>query len=324
MRAIVITESGGPEVLAVREVPTPEPGPGQIRVRVTASALNRADVLQRMGAYPAPPDAPSDIPGLEFAGAVDAVGTGASAWQTGDRVFGIVGGGAHAEFVVTHERAVARIPERLDDVTAAAVPEAYITAHDALVTRGRVRSGSRVLVHAVGSGVGLATVQICAAIHAPCWGTARTADKLARATEHGLRHAIDPTGFAERILADTGGAGIDAIVDFVGADHLDEHLRVLAPRGRLVLVGLLSGARAEIDLGLVLRKRLEIIGTVLRSRPIEEKIDATQRFAREIVPLLANGALQPVVDSVVPFARIADAHTRMSANENFGKIVLRW
>ncbi len=323
MRAVVVVRPGGPEVLETREVPMPEPGPEQVRVKVCATALNRADLLQRMGLYPAPPGVPADIPGLEFAGEVDALGPRVTSLAPGDRVFGIVGGGAYAEYLVVHERAVARVPAGLSDEQAAAVPEAFITAHDALFALGRVRAGTRVLVHAVGSGVGLAALQLANAARATVYGTSRTPDKMERARTLGLAHAIPAEHFADAIAKIDPGT-VDVIIDFVGGPYLEENLRALASRGRIVVVGTMGGGRNEIDLSVLLRKRATIVGTVMRSRPLEERIDVTQTFAREVVPLLASGVVQPVVDRVMPMSRIRDAHALMASNATFGKIVMIW
>jgi putative PIG3 family NAD(P)H quinone oxidoreductase len=331
MKAIVISKPGGPEVLELREVATPEPGPGQVRVRVHACAVNRADLLQRMGAYPAPADAPQDIPGLEIAGEVDALGQGVAHLKVGDRVFGLVGGGAYAEAVVTHARTLARIPDELDFTHAAAVPEAFITAYDAMVLQGGLSAGDVVLVHAAGSGVGTAAVQIARAIGARSIGTARTEAKLARAIELGMFAGVVPEtkdgapSFAAKVCehaAAQGRGGADVVLDLVGGSYFPESLRALAEGGRLVSVGLLGGARAEIDLGLVMRRRLRVLGTVLRARPLEEKILAAQVLERRLAPLFAAGSLSAVVDRALPLAKAAEAHAYMAANEGFGKIVL--
>lgn len=324
MRAIIITKPGGPEVLELREVDTPAPTKGEVRVRVRATAVNRADLLQRMGGYPAPADAPRDIPGLEFAGEVDALGEGVTEWKIGDRVFGLAGGGAYAEQLVVHARTVARIPDRLSFVEAAAVPEAFITAWDAMITQGGLAPGETVLISAVGSGVGTAAAQIARAIGASSIGTARTADKLERARALGMNEGVVAKNgkFAEDVLRANGGRGVDVVLELVGGDYVAEDLACMATKGRLVLVGLLAGARCDVDLGAVLRKRLHVVGTVLRARPLEEKIAATLVFAKSVVPLLARGALAPVVECVMPLAQAADAHRAMASNEGFGKIVL--
>lgn len=318
MKAIVITRFGGPEVLEVRDVPSPTPGRGEVRVRVRATAVNRADLLQRMGAYPAPPDAPQDVPGLEYAGEIDALGEGVTGWRLGDRVFGLCGGGSYAEHLVAPARALARIPDPLSFTDAAAVPEAFITAWDAMVTQAHLAAGETVLVSAVGSGVGCAAVQLARAIGARSVGTARTADKLERARALGLDLGVVPE--SGRFATHVGAP--DVILELVGGGYLAEDLACIAPRGRLVLVGLMAGARAELDLGLVLRKRVALIGTVLRSRPLEEKIAAMQAFARHVVPLLSRGLVAPTVDRVQPLEEAAAAHAYVASNQSFGKVVL--
>ncbi len=324
MRAIVIREPGGPEVLELREVDTPAPSRGEVRVRVRATAVNRADVLQRLGRYPAPADAPADIPGLEIAGEVDAVGPGVAELARGDRVFGLVGGGGYAEHVVVQERCLARIPEAMPFADAAAVPEAFVTAWDALVTQCRLSAGEWVLVHAAGSGVGTAAVQIANAIGARAVGTVRTPQKVGRARELGLQEAIVVEGgrFADEVLARTAGQGVDVVLELVGGAYVAEDLACVAPRARVVVVGTMGGAQVGLDLGTLLRKRIELRGTVLRSRPLEEKILAGLTLARHIAPLFASGAFRPVVDRVLPLARAADAHRLMQNNDSFGKLVL--
>jgi putative PIG3 family NAD(P)H quinone oxidoreductase len=326
MRAVVVARPGGPEVLQLAERPLPEPGPGEIRVRVHASALNRADLLQRRGQYPAPPGAPQDIPGLEYAGEVDAVGEGAGLWAVGNRVMGIVGGGGYAEYVVVHEREAIRIPQGLSFEEGAAIPEAFLTAYDALFTRLELLMGERVLIHAVGSGVGTAALQLARAAGAVTIGTSRSADKLARAAELGLDVGID-TGKEELAAAlenATYGSGVHAVVDLVGGRILEESLRGLAQGGRVVVVGTVAGSKVELDLGLLLRRRIRIVGTVLRTRPLEEKIALAREFSSTVLPLLSSGKIRPVIDRVCPFSEIADAHRQMEENDTFGKIVLKW
>ena len=324
MRAIAITKPGEPDVLQVVQRPRPEPSRGEVRVRVRATAVNRADLLQRMGHYPAPADAPKDIPGLELAGEVEALGEGVERLAIGDRVFGLVGGGAYAEAAVSHERALAKMPDGLSFEEAAAIPEAFITAHDAMVTQAGLRGGETVLVHAVGSGVGTAGVQLGHALGAYVIGTARTPGKLERARDLGLDHGVvTPTGsFADAVLAASGGLGAAVVLELIGGAYVAEDLRAAMPRGRIVLVGLLAGMRSDLDLGLLLRKRLELRGTMLRSRPIEEKIAAMRAFEAQVVPLFARGKLKPVVDRTFVLAQAADAHRYMASNSGFGKIVL--
>ena len=318
MRAIAITKPGGPEVLSLVERPLPEPSRGEVRVRVRATAVNRADLLQRMGNYPAPADAPADIPGLEIAGEVEALGPGVERLRVGDRVFGLVGGGGYAEAVTSHERALAKIPDTMSFEDAAAVPEAFITAHDAIITQCGLRSGETLLISAAGSGVGTAAIQLGRVLGANVVGTARTADKLERAKTLGLDVAIVPTDgrFADR------APPAHVILELVGGAYLNEDLRCLVPLGRIALVGLLAGRKTELDLNLVLTKRARIFGTVLRARPLEEKIAAVRAFETQVVPLLARGAIKPIVDRVLPLAEAARAHEHMASNEGFGKIVL--
>jgi putative PIG3 family NAD(P)H quinone oxidoreductase len=328
MRAIRIVSHGGVEGLEVVEVERPEAAGERVRVRVHAAALNRADLLQRRGAYPAPPGVPADIPGLEFAGEVEATGADARRWRAGARVFGITGGGAQAEYVVVPENTLAEIPANLGWEEAAAVPEAFITAHDALFTQGHLAPGERVLIHAAGSGVGLAAIQLARATGAQTLGTARrTADKLERARAYGLDAACvvqdDPQAFAEAVKDWTNGAGVDVILDLVGASYLAANLDALAPRGRLLLVGTMGGAHAPLDFRRVMGKRLRLTGTVLRTRSAEEKARATRLFAAHVSPLLARGLVRPVIDSVFALGDIRAAHERLESNETFGKIVLR-
>ena len=327
MKAIVITKTGGADVLEVREVPTPEPRADQVRVRAHACGLNRADLMQCRGHYPAPKGSPPDIPGLEYAGTIDALGPGVTgALKVGDRVFGVVGGGGQAELVVTHERMAVPIPGNLDWDQAAAVPEVFITAHDALETQAGLRPGESVLVHAAGSGVGTAAVQVAKAMGCTVFGTSRTASKLAEATALGLDFGIDangPESFADVVLRQTGGAGVDVVLDLIGAPGLSGNLKVLAYRGRLVLVGLLGGGTGSIELSALMGKRLTVVGTTLRARPLEEKIAATQRFALRVVPWLERGLVRPVVDRVFPFAEVRSAQQRLESNLGFGKVVLR-
>lgn len=324
MRAIVIREPGGPDVLELREVPTPTPQRGEARVRVRATAVNRADLIQRMGAYPAPPDSPRDIPGLELAGEVDAVGEGVSSVKVGDRVFGLAGGGTYAEYVVVHARTLVRLPEGLSFVEGAAIPEAFVTAYDAMVVQARLAVGETVLVHAAGSGVGTAAVQVARAVGAFSIGTARTAEKLDRTRPMGLGEGIVVEGgkFAEKVSAITSGRGVDVVVELVGGGYVAEDLACVAARGRIVVVGMLGGARVDMDLGVLMRKRVELRGTMLRSRPLEEKIEAANVLARHLAPLFATRQLEPVIDRVLPLARAGEAHAYVASNDGFGKVVL--
>jgi putative PIG3 family NAD(P)H quinone oxidoreductase len=325
MRALAISRPGGPEVLEIRTVADPEIGPEEVLVRVRASGLNRADLLQRRGLYPAPPGAPADIPGLEFAGEVTSCGELVTTLQPGDRVMGIVGGGGQAEHLSLHERLCLRIPPGMSFEDAAAVPEAFLTAYDALFLRGGLRPGESVLLNAAGSGVGTAAAAIATVAGARVVALSRSPEKRRRIEAMGVGRVLDPAAanLAETIRMAVGGEGVGLVIDFLGASSWALNVEVLAVRGRLVLVGTMSGAKVEADLGAIMRKRLTVVGTVLRSRPIEEKIELVQSFSRSILPLLAAGRLRPVVDRVVPFEDAASAHAAMERNENFGKIVLR-
>jgi putative PIG3 family NAD(P)H quinone oxidoreductase len=322
MRAIVISKPGDPQVLEMREVATPEPGQGEIRVRVRAFGINRADTLQRRGMYPAPPGVPPDIPGMEYAGEVDAVGIDCVGIAVGDPVMGIVGGGGYAEFLVTPYTHATWIPEGLSFPEAAGIPEVFITAHDAL-ERLAVTAGEWVLVHAVGSGVGTAAVQLIAARGARSVGTSRKRAKLDEVTELGMHAGVDTSteDLASAIQRITG-KGAHAAMDLIGGPLFPVTLEAMAPRGRVILVGLTAGRTAEVNLGVIMSKRLRIEGTVLRPRTIEEKTDAVRAFAAAVLPLFETRRLQPVIDRVFPFAETSDAHHYMETNANVGKIVV--
>jgi putative PIG3 family NAD(P)H quinone oxidoreductase len=326
MRAIVITKPGGPEVLEEQDRPTPEPGFGQIRVRVGASALNRADLMQRRGNYPPPAGSSPDIPGMEYAGEVDTLGPGTSLWSAGSRVMGIIGGAAHAEYVCVHEREAMPVPAALSWEEAAAIPEVFLTAYDALFHRLDVQPGERVLIHAVGSGVGTAALQLALIAGTTVLGTSRSPAKLEKARELGLRIGIDTSrdDWLVQIAQVTDDEGVNAVLDLVGGNFLAGNITVLAQRGRLVLVGLTAGTRAELSLAAMLAKRLHVVGTVLRARPLEEKIALAREFSDRVIPLFESGRLRPVIDRVFPFPEIRAAHELMESNETFGKVVLRW
>ena len=328
MKAVYVREFGGVENLEIREVENPpQPSGKEVLVNVKASALNRADLLQRRGLYPAPKDFPERILGLEFAGEVAEIGENVSDFKIGERVFGITAGGAQAEFLLTDESLLARIPENLSFAEAAAVPEAFITAHDAIFTSGELKAGETLLIHAVGSGVGLAALQLAKARNIKTIGTSRTADKLEKCREFGLDEAIavlDETNFAEIIKEKNQGRGVDVILDLVGAKYFQPNLESLNLKGRLVLVGTTGGGRAELNYGSVMSKRLKIIGTVLRSRPTPEKAVATRKFAEEVVPLLADGKIRPNIDKIFKMQQIREAHEYLESNASFGKVVLEF
>lgn len=324
MRAVVCEGAGDVSVLHVREdVPQPAPGRDEVLVRVVATALNRADILQRMGRYPAPAGVPANVPGLEFAGVIERIGDAVLERRVGERVFGLVAGGAYAEYLAVHERIAIPIPAGLDFESAAAVPEAFTTAHDALFRLGRFAPGGTLLIQAVGSSVGIAAVQLAKAASGFCIGTSRTQEKLARAREQGADLAVlDDADTEAAVIGFTQKQGVDVIFDFIGPSKLESNLRMLRPCGRIIQIGMLGGVKAEVSFAALTAKRATIIGTMLRHRPLEEKIAAAQEFARGVVPLLGK-ALHPVIDSVYPLERVREAHTHMENNRNFGKIVLR-
>ena len=313
MRCIVFTGAGGAEVMELQELPDPEPGPDEVLVAVTHAGLNPADLHQRAGHYPAPPGSPADVPGLEVAGAVAACGARVTAWRPGDRVFGIVGGGGLADRVVVHERHVARIPDRLDSEHAAAVPEAFITAHDAVFTQAGLRMGETLLVNGATGGVGTAAVQMAVAAGARALANARSQDGLARLEQMGAHRCR---------LEDA--AGVDVVLELVGVQNLEGSLRALATKGRIMVVGTGAGARGEIHLGALMGRRASITGTLLRARPLDEKAAAVQAFARQVVPLLESGAVTPVVDRVFAAEQAAEAFDHLAAPGKFGKVLLRF
>jgi NADPH:quinone reductase len=325
MRAVIFEGAGGPEVITIGEVPKPEVRPGHVRVRVHAAGVNRADLIQRRGHYPAPPGWPANIPGLEYAGEVEAV-RGVTRWRVGDRVMGLVGGGAQAEMVVVHQDEALPIPDGLSYAEAAAIPESFLTAYDALVTRGRLQAGERVLIHAAGSGLGTAASQIAKQLGATVLGTSRSGDKLARALLYGVDIGIDTsrTPFREVV-----GEPVHVVLDVLGGTALADNLAVLAPRGRLVLLGFLAGSEADVDLGPILRKRLELIGTVMRTRGLEERVPLIAEFRERMLPLFQphqerGAVLRPVLERTYPMTQLADAHRVLEGNATFGKIVVAW
>jgi putative PIG3 family NAD(P)H quinone oxidoreductase len=325
MRAVVITEFGGPEVLVVREVPRPKAGPREVLVRVRASGLNRADLVQRMGRYPAPPGITQEIPGLEYSGEVEVVGEGVTLWKPGDRVMGIVGGGGYAEYVTAHERTVVKVPAGVSLEDAGAIPEVFMTAFDALFLQMHLSEGETVLIHAVGSGVGTAAVQLTQSAGVRAIGTSRTQEKVERAIELGLDVGIlGIAGWPDKVLEASGGEGVDVILDLVGGAYLEGNLKVMAQGARQIVVGVPSGGKAEIDLRALMGKRALIRGTVLRARPLEEKISLAREFEHRVCPLFAARRVLPIVDSSFGPEEVPGAHRVMEENRNFGKIVLLW
>lgn len=326
MRAIRIREPGGPEVLEAVERPDPEPVGREVRVRVRAAALNRADLLQRRGAYPAPPGAPADIPGLECAGEVEAVGPGVVDLRPGARVMGLLPGGGYAEKACLPEEMALPIPAGMTWEEAAGVPEVFLTAYDALFHRGGLEAGEALLVHAAGGGVGSAAIQLGRVAGAwRIFGTA-SAEKLRGLDERGLGPDVavdyEARSFREAVAEGTDGRGVDVILETVGAPYWEDDLASLATLGRLVLVGLLGGAEVRVDLRTLMTRRATVVGTVLRSRPLAEKIALSRQFRTRMLPLFEAGRLRPLIDRAFPLDRAADAHRYMEENRNLGKIVL--
>lgn len=324
MRAVVLTEHGGPEVLVLSEIPEPEVGPEDVLVEIAATALNRADLLQRRGFYPEPgPPRAHEVPGMELAGRVAAIGSRVARWGVGDEVMAIVGGGSYAERIAVHERQLMAVPAGIAVSDAAALPEVGITAHDALVVQGGLRPGGWALVHAGGSGVGSMAVQLVAAMGARSIATA-SAGKLEAVRALGADVVVDrqDEDFVERAQAATAGRGVDVVLDVVGGDYLMRNVASLRTGGTIVQVGVMGGGKAEIDLGALLPKRAHLVGTVLRARPLEEKVAASQRFVAEVVPAIEAGTVRPVIDRRFPIAEIAEAHRYLEGNANVGKVLI--
>ncbi len=324
MRAVVLTSYGGPEVLTIADVPEPDAGPEDVVVEVVATALNRADLLQRRGFYPEPgPKRDHEIPGMELSGRVVAVGSRVTAWSPGDEVMAIVSGGAYAERAVVHERQLLAVPRGVPVADAAAIPEVGITAHDALVVQGGLGLGGCALVHAGASGVGSMAVQVAAAVGARTIATT-SAGKVAAVRALGADVVVDygSDDFVAAVAEATEGRGVDVVLDVVGGDYLARNLAALRVGGTIVQVGVMGGGKTTIDLGALLPKRAHLVGTVLRSRPLEEKVAASLRFAREVVPAIEAGAIVPVIDRRFPLAEIADAHRHLEGDANVGKVLI--
>ena len=323
MNVIEIQSYGAPEVLVPATRPDPVAGAGELLIRVSASGINRPDVLQRMGFYPDPFPGEHEVPGMEFSGRVQAIGARVRAWNVGDEVMGIVSGGAYAEQLVVHERQAMRIPRGVSLADAAAIPEVFITAWDALVVQGGLTSGRWALVHAGASGVGTAAVQICKAIGAHVIATCSTG-KVAAVKALGADVVVDYTSadFVDAVKTATGGRGVDVVLCVIGGDYLDRNVASLAQKGHIVQVGVMGGGNMSFNLAGLMPKRAKLSGTVLRARPIEEKIAISQRFSAEIIPLFESGKIRPVIDCRYPFSDIARAHEHMTANANTGKIVI--
>lgn len=321
MRAVIFTGAGGEEVVQIVDRSDPEPGPEDVLVGVRYAGLNAGDLLQRAGRYPAPPGSPQDIPGLEVAGVVEACGERVTTVQPGERVFGIVGGGGLATRVLIHERCTVRVPDRLNDQEAAAVPEAFVAAHDALRTQAGLEPGETVLVHGASGGVGTAAIQVARLLGAHVFGTVRS-EAAATAVRQLGGVPIADKDFARAVLDQTGRRGVDVIVELVGAPHFPENMDTLATRGRIVIVGVGAGTEIAFNLFSLMLKRGAMIGTVLRGRPLEEKALAMRRFEKEVVPGLADGRITPVIDSVHRAEKVNEAFARLAESGKRGKVLL--
>lgn len=323
MRAVVVHKPGGPEQLQIEDVPVPSLEPGCVDIEVAASALNRADLLQRRGLYSPPPGA-SDILGLECAGVVRRVAPGVSGFARGDRVMALLPGGGYAERVVARVELCMHVPQSLGSTEAAAIPEAFLTATEALFTLGRLGPSDVVLIHAAAGGVGSAAVQLAKRAGArviACVGSDEKAAWLAPlGPDRIVKHREED--FVSACAELTGGRGVDVVLDFVGGAYAERHQRCLAETGRWIVLGLLGGTQSEIDFALILRKRLELRGLVMRTRTLADKQAIVERFRREFLSDFDTGVLRPLVDRVYPLSKAGEAHARMEKNENLGKIVL--
>lgn len=325
MRVVILPGNG---IVSLGEREVPEPYADQVLVRVAGAGCNRADIMQRDGLYPAPAGAPADIPGLEFSGIVEKTGPGVSAARPGDRVMGITGGGAQAEFVLIREDHCVPVPTGMELLTAAAVPEAYFTAFEALVRQGAVRPGHTVYVNAAGSGVGTAVVQLGKALGARMTGSTRSAAKLERLSSIGLDAGVVTTddesvrSRADHVRAEAGGE-VDVVIDLLGGDHLSTALHLVRPSGTVVLLGALAGVTATVPVPLMITRQLAVRGMALRGRPDRAKAELAAEFTRDVLPLLDKGLLNPVLEHTLDLAEAASAYTLLQEGTVFGKIVLK-
>lgn len=326
MKAVVITQAGGPEVLQIAERPKPSFGPGEVLVKVAAAGINRPDVFQRKGNYPPPAGAPEDIPGLEIAGIVAEVGANVSRWKVGDQVCALVMGGGYAEYCNAPEGQCLPLPDNLSMTEAASLPETFFTVWSNVFDRGNLQQGESLLVHGGSSGIGVAAVQMTKALGNTVYITAGSAEKCRFCEKLGADHAINykTQSFPEVIGQFTNGKGVDVILDMIGGDYTPGNIRSLAEEGRLVLINTMKGKDVQIDLSQVMRKRLHVTGSMLRSRPVEFKAAIAQNLEKHIWPLLASGKIKPIIHSVFPAAEAAKAHQLMESSEHTGKIVLTW
>jgi NADPH2:quinone reductase len=325
MRAVLMEDMGGPEVLRLGEAPAPRPGEGQVLLRIAATSVNRADLQQRAGNYP-PPPGESEILGLEASGLIEGVGEGVTGWQVGDRVMTLLGGGGYAEDAIAPASTLMPVPESLDLVEAASITEVFVTAWLNIFREAGLKPGETLLVHGGASGVGTAAIQLAKALGpSPMIVTVGSEDKARACRDLGADHAIlyKQEDFSRRVLELTEKRGANVILDHIGAFYLESNLACLALYGRLVIIGLLGGAKAELNIGRLMVKRQRIVGSVLRARPIPEKAEITREFRARVLPLFESGRLRPVIDRVLPLEEARQAHELMAANANTGKLVLQ-
>jgi NADPH2:quinone reductase len=323
MKCIEISKPGGPEVLVLAERPTPAPKENEILVKVSAAGVNRPDVLQRMGRYPIPPGA-SDLPGLEIAGEVVACGTAVKMWKIGDQVCALVSGGGYAEYCVAPEVQALPVPKGLTDLEAASLPETFFTVWSNVYDRARLAPGESLLVQGGSSGIGVTAIQIAAAMGNRVFATAGSDEKCAACLKLGAEKAINyrTQDFAAEVKAATGGKGVDVVLDMVGGDYVPRELKSLADDGRLVFIAMLGGAKTELDINEVLRRRLVVTGSTLRPRPVEFKGAIAKRLKEVVWPLIEAGKIKPVVYETFPLAQASEAHRLMESSKHIGKIVL--
>lgn len=327
MKAVYINAFGSELDLTIRDIELPKPGVDEVLVRVYAAGLNRADLVQAAGRYPPPAGHSPHIPGLEFAGEIVELGSGVTGWSAGTRVFGITAGEAQAEYLKINAGLLLAIPDNLSFIEAAGVPEAFITAYDAVFSQSGLTGGETLLIHAVGSGVGLAALQLAKAHNATVIGTSRTADKLDRCAEFGLDHGIvvgSDVEFSGSVASFTDGKGANVILDLVGGAYFAQNLLSLAFRGRIIVVGLTSGTSAAADLGVILAKRARITGTFLRARQLDEKLMVIAEFNENVLPMLSDGSIKPNIDRVFPAADVVDAYKYLASNRSFGKVLIEF
>jgi len=323
MRAVEISQPGGPEVLKPVERPQPRPEPHEILIKVAAAGVNRPDVLQRSGNYPVPPDA-SDLPGLEVAGEIISTGNAVSLWKKGDRVCALVHGGGYAEYCVAPEVQALPIPKGLSPIEAASLPETFFTVWGNVFDRGRLAGGETLLVQGGTSGIGVSAIQMAAAMGNRVFATAGSDDKVAACLRLGAEKAFNYRNqdWAAEVLAATNNKGVDVILDMVGGDYVPKELKCLAEDGRLVFIAFLRGMKAEMDIGLVMRKRLTLTGSTLRPRPVEFKGRLARALREKIWPLIEAGKIKPEIYQTFPLERAAEAHRLMETSQHIGKIVL--